>query len=302
MGTDARMSTRRGRGTGRTVVVAATFFAFVGLAVFVAMFLHIEAARDHHRRNVEEAVRVMDIATDNLINQHVKWAPPKLARELLPRPEWDPSSPDYDLASLWNTASADEIFEREPRLEPWATKMEKALIPRIRADFGKAFPDMLKDGHGKVVLDFECHTATCRLSYPTVSDPKEERAINSLFGLLYPFTNGTGPGHPGPVDFASETEGEGANGSLSSHEIVASYLKGPEFPGHYRPEKGNAEDLLREFDETRMGILEDIRKNTAPSVAYEYVTREQWMQLLPEGGETGGGTRGGGTTTTASVP
>jgi hypothetical protein len=218
-------------------------------AVFVlaclAAFVGYRSTKAH-----DEALAAKVDAVQALIAKHQRHAPPKLVE--VSRPDWNPRAPEYNPVGLWKSgATGTEIFDAEPRLEPWATKVEAKLLPMMRADLAKLLPNVTN-------VDLECHTATCRVTYDGPKNRMEQIQVMTVLSVLYPAAAASGPG---------------------AHEYIASFLGAPHFEGHREEVKGDADGLLAEITENRAGLLADIEAGKAPSGVYRYISRDGWLAL-----------------------
>jgi hypothetical protein len=100
----------------------------------------------------------------------------------------DPSDPGYDAIAVRHglQKSPREIFELEPRKEPWASVHEKLFAEQVGADLARASPSARIDR-------VECHTQSCAVHLVTPAT-EENRTLLGVQLISYSHTFGVGGG------------------------------------------------------------------------------------------------------------
>ncbi|HWU91483.1 MAG TPA: hypothetical protein VN253_29650, partial [Kofleriaceae bacterium] len=76
-------------------------------------------------------------------------------RQLIEAPQIDPRQPDYDPIAAHDLSGEillHDLFQREPRIDPWASQREADILNLVQ-------PDLDPDARPEV----ECHAAICRI-------------------------------------------------------------------------------------------------------------------------------------------
>jgi hypothetical protein len=104
------------------------------------------------------------------------------AASTLPRPvPTDPLAPGYSPERLLRVAGLDLIYAAEPRTEPWATRVETALGPKLQQYATSLVP-------GLVNLRLDCHTTICAVRWGFAGAPTEQmqRRWREILRQLFP--------------------------------------------------------------------------------------------------------------------
>jgi hypothetical protein len=111
--------------------------------------------------------------------QKAEAAPPRFTNPP-PALETDPASPNYDTArlirALRTASAAKEIFEAEPRTEPFATEVQSRIESRLREELRLRAPKA-------EIKAVECRTLSCRAELrlpPSLTEQERGLALSAL--------------------------------------------------------------------------------------------------------------------------
>jgi hypothetical protein len=157
--------------------LGALLMAIVGIAsgALFAGYLGRERALTGLSRELSTDDAAPKLAS-SVRNSIPKLSPPKLNDG---RPEIYADAPGYKPTDLLGVLPLKKVFEQEPRVDTWATPVERYLSTRMEAELPSLLP-------GIEVRGVECRTASCRLDLQFSEGP-DLRAIKvqQMLAVLY---------------------------------------------------------------------------------------------------------------------